>query len=443
MNVLAIRHVGHLCITADAKCAARALVDESDLGFLARQLRLAEPRAEQLSRYVLVLLADLYFNTIILAVNDAALSPGVCSRHQCQEKKPDSAHLFNLSPVRRDSNMQTLKSLSSNYRDAHHSQMLTQIPTHLIAGPLGAGKTSLIRSLMSQKPAGERWAVLINEFGQIGLDAALLSTDDSGISLAEVAGGCLCCVNGVPFQVGLSRLLRKAQPDRLLIEPSGLGHPAELMSQLTAPPWRGVLALQPSVTVLDAAALARGDALPSSQRQALSQSGLLLLNKSEGLTQAGRERIAAQLPSLPLRWTEQGELPINELPGLVAPGGLDRLQADLPAATTPVLANVWLDPAQPFCQSQGNDDGWSIGWRWHPSQRFDLERVAQSLGGLGWRRAKLVMQGTEGWCSANALAGDALAFKPSAWRRDSRLELIFDDPQGAEMLSATIQDCRI
>ncbi|WP_031302897.1 GTP-binding protein, partial [Pseudomonas sp. EGD-AK9] len=79
--------------------------------------------------------------------------------------------------------------------------MLSQIPTHLIAGPLGAGKTSLIRQLLAQKPAAERWAVLVNEFGQIGLDAALLERGEDGVALAEVAGGCLCCVNGAPFQV--------------------------------------------------------------------------------------------------------------------------------------------------------------------------------------------------------------------------------------------------
>ena len=94
--------------------------------------------------------------------------------------------------------------------------MLQNIPTHVIAGPLGAGKTSLIRQLLAQRPAQERWAVLINEFGQIGLDAALLTNDADGIALGEVAGGCLCCVNGAPFQIGLGRLLRKARPDRLL-----------------------------------------------------------------------------------------------------------------------------------------------------------------------------------------------------------------------------------
>ena len=60
--------------------------------------------------------------------------------------------------------------------------MLQNIPTHVIAGPLGAGKTSLIKHLLAQRPANERWAVLINEFGQIGLDAALLTQDDDGIA---------------------------------------------------------------------------------------------------------------------------------------------------------------------------------------------------------------------------------------------------------------------
>ena len=187
--------------------------------------------------------------------------------------------------------------------------MLSQIPTHLIAGPLGAGKTTLIRHLLAQKPAGERWAVLINEFGQIGLDAALLEQGDDGVALAEVAGGCLCCVNGAPFQVGLGRLLRKARPDRLLIEPSGLGHPAQLLAQLCQPPWLGVLAVQPVLMVLDAAALAAGQALPEVQRQALDEAGLLLLNKSEGLDAETRVRIATDLPSVPLHWTVRTRLP--------------------------------------------------------------------------------------------------------------------------------------
>jgi G3E family GTPase len=166
--------------------------------------------------------------------------------------------------------------------------MLQNIPTHVIAGPLGAGKTSLIRQLMAQRPAGERWAVLVNEFGQIGLDAALLSRDEDGVAIAEVAGGCLCCVNGTPFQVGLGRLLRKARPDRLFIEPSGLGHPLQLLAQLNQAPWVGVLTLQPMVMVVDAQALARGEPLPDAQQQALAAAALVVFNKSEAVDENSR-----------------------------------------------------------------------------------------------------------------------------------------------------------
>ena len=122
--------------------------------------------------------------------------------------------------------------------------MLQHIPTHVISGTLGAGKTSVLRSLLAQRPEHERWAVLINEFGEIGLDSALLDGEQEGVSFTEVAGGCVCCVNGVPFQVDLVQLLRKAKPDRLFIEPSGLGHPLQLVEQLRDVPWLDVLAVK-------------------------------------------------------------------------------------------------------------------------------------------------------------------------------------------------------
>lgn len=320
--------------------------------------------------------------------------------------------------------------------------MLTQIPTHLIGGPLGAGKTSLIRNLLRQKPAGERWAVLVNEFGQIGLDAALLSTDAAGIGIAEVAGGCLCCVNGLPFQVGLTRLLRQARPQRLLIEPSGLGHPAELLRQLRQPPWTEVLAVQPSVLVLDAAALAHGAALPDSQQQALDSAGLLVLNKSAELDAATRTALAARLPARPLYWTEQGALPLAQLPGIAQQACAGADHAALPTAAAP-LPGVWLDPRQPDCQVQTGADGWSIGWRWHPSQRFDMARLQHWLHRWRWRRAKLVLHGESGWWSGNALDGAPMQLQASEWRKDSRLELIFAAPQAQEALQQSLDECRI
>lgn len=319
--------------------------------------------------------------------------------------------------------------------------MLQNIPTHVIAGPLGAGKTSLIKHLLAQRPANERWAVLINEFGQIGLDAALLTQDDDGIALGEVAGGCLCCVNGAPFQVGLGRLLRKAKPDRLFIEPSGLGHPAQLLKQLREAPWQGVLAVQPCVLVLDAQALAAGKALPQAQQEALASAGLLVVNKDEALDASQRQAIEQQLPACPIYWTRQAQLPLTQLPGLNEQAGAAVDNLDVPKGLAQIPA-IWTDPALPICLSQAQEGGWSIGWRWHPSQSFDIAHLHSWLSGLEWRRAKLVIHSGVTWVSANAVDNSPLTWQPSEWRRDSRIELIFSQPQDVAGLQSALAACR-
>ncbi|AWY42073.1 cobalamin biosynthesis protein CobW [Pseudomonas putida] len=320
--------------------------------------------------------------------------------------------------------------------------MLQNIPTHVIAGPLGAGKTSLIKHLLAQRPAGERWAVLINEFGQIGLDAALLTRDGDGIALGEVAGGCLCCVNGAPFQIGLGRLLRKARPDRLFIEPSGLGHPAQLLRQLNEKPWQGVLNVLPSVLVLDAEALATGKTLPQAQQEALGSAGLLLMNKSENLGEADRQRLIAQFPGRPMYWTQQAVMPLSQLPGLSVQAVAAVDKAVLPKGGEQLTA-IWTDPALPICLSQEQEGGWSIGWRWHPSQIFDTALVDQWLASLAWQRAKLVIHSAVGWVSMNAVDNSVLQWQASEWRKDSRMELIFSEPQKIEVLQRGLDSCRV
>ena len=323
--------------------------------------------------------------------------------------------------------------------------MLQNIPTHVIGGPLGAGKTSLIKRLLAQRPANERWAILINEFGQIGLDAALMSTSADGIALGVVAGGCLCCVNGVPFQIGLGRLLRKARPDRLLIEPSGLGHPAQLMAQLREAPWRGVLTVQPSVMVLDAASMAAGQPLPPTQQEALAGAGLVVMNKSEQLDDALRQALSAQLKAHTVFWTRHGELPLARLPGFIEGVAVDKQAVDnltLPKSIGELPA-LWTDPRVPICLSQNSAEGWSIGWRWHPSQPFDLQRLLQWLESLMWRRAKMVIHSPAGWYSANVLDGAPIAWQVSEWQQDSRLELIFSAPQDVDKLQAQLASCLI
>lgn len=322
--------------------------------------------------------------------------------------------------------------------------MLQNIPTHVIAGPLGAGKTTLIRHLLAQRPVNERWAVLINEFGLVGLDAALLSRDEDGIAIGEVAGGCLCCVNGMPFQVGLGRLLRKSRPDRLFIEPSGLGHPLQLLAQLQRAPWAGVLTIQPLLTVVDAQSMVRNEQLPEAQQQALEAAENVVLNKSEAVDEKHKLLIKNKLIGKRLFWTVQGKLPLSNLPaasiGIVDSPFVDNGIVDNPGNPT---ATLWTDPGQPICLAQQGEGGWSIGWRWHPGQQFYPQRLQAFLRAWPWRRAKGVIHSVEGWQSFNGLNGDMPAWQPSDWRRDTRIELIFDQPQSQSALQAGLSECRI
>lgn len=129
------------------------------------------------------------------------------------------------------------------------------VPTNIITGFLGVGKTSVILKLLKHKPANERWAVLVNEFGEVGIDGALMSgqTDEQeGVFIKELPGGCMCCASGVPMQIALNMLLLKAKPDRLLIEPTGLGHPKEVIDILKSDSYADVLKLGPTITLVDA-----------------------------------------------------------------------------------------------------------------------------------------------------------------------------------------------
>jgi Ni2+-binding GTPase involved in maturation of urease and hydrogenase len=108
------------------------------------------------------------------------------------------------------------------------------VPTTVVTGSLNSGKTTFISSLIKIKPQNAVWAVLVNEFGAVGLDRIALESaaDAQGLHVKQIAGGCMCCVTGGVLALSIAQLLRAVKPDRLLIEPSGLGHPAGLIDAL-------------------------------------------------------------------------------------------------------------------------------------------------------------------------------------------------------------------
>jgi len=316
------------------------------------------------------------------------------------------------------------------------AEPLHDIPAWLIAGPLGAGKTSLLRALLAQRPAGEQWAILINEFGQLGVDAALLGPQAEGVQLAEIPGGCICCVNGLPLQVGLTRLLRRARPQRLFIELSGLGHPQPLLKQLTQPPWDKVLRLQPLLMVVDGPALLSGQPLPESQQDVLPQAGLLLINKAETLDPAQRRQLQQRLPALPALFCSHSQIALGQLPDSPA-----QTTSRSPTALPLILPAVQTQPASDWQQLSSAE---SLAWRIAAGHCFSQARLNDWLGSSGWLRAKAVVHTDQGWQSLNALPGSGLPWQPLAAREDSRIELLGGDLRGhAEQLDASLRKALI
>lgn len=119
----------------------------------------------------------------------------------------------------------------------------------IITGFLGVGKTTLIKGLLDCKPINENWAVIVNEFGKVGVDALFLQ--NPSVIVKQVAGGCACCAAQLPFQIALNQLLKSASLDRILIEPSGLGHADGLADVLNQTQYVNWLRLNSIITLID------------------------------------------------------------------------------------------------------------------------------------------------------------------------------------------------
>ena len=120
----------------------------------------------------------------------------------------------------------------------------------IISGFLGAGKTTFIKKLLEEAIAGEKVVLIENEFGEIGIDGGFLQ--DSGIEIREMNSGCICCSLVGDFGRSLNEVLTKYAPDRVIIEPSGVGKLSDVMKAVCDVAGEIDVTLNGSVTVVDA-----------------------------------------------------------------------------------------------------------------------------------------------------------------------------------------------
>ena len=202
--------------------------------------------------------------------------------------------------------------------------LATRIPATVITGFLGAGKTTLIRRLIEEAD-GRRLALIVNEFGDIGVDGDVLaacgSPNCAEEDIIELANGCICCTVADDFLPSIQSLLAQTPPpDHIIIETSGLALPQPLVQAFSWPDIRSRVMLDGVVTVVDGAALAAGEVVADAdaleaQRQAdpeldhetpvdelfhdqVAAANLLIVSKSDLISADEREAVSGRLAGM-------------------------------------------------------------------------------------------------------------------------------------------------
>ena len=309
------------------------------------------------------------------------------------------------------------------------------VPTNIITGFLGVGKTSTILHLLENKPGNERWAVLVNEFGEIGIDGSLFEGqrgDKQGVVIREVPGGCMCCAAGLPMQVALNQLLVKARPDRLLIEPTGLGHPKEVLNVLLSTHYRESLSLQKTLTLLDARKLS--DSRYTSHEtfnQQIAVADTVVGNKLDLYEDKDQEKLIAYVKKtgkaqVKVIFSQHGEVALSELEGVPEEVLLDSSGHNTHEHQSRALAADFEIPECGYLTAVNEGEGfYSIGWRFSPDKVFDHQKLYLFLSGLQFERMKAVFITDKGFFGYN-LTLDALTEMKLDECLESRVEMISD-----------------
>ncbi len=315
---------------------------------------------------------------------------------------------------------------------------IVSVPTNIITGFLGVGKTSAILNLLKHKPGNERWAVLVNEFGEIGIDGALIgghSADQNGVFIREVPGGCMCCAAGLPMQVALTKLIKKANPDRLLIEPTGLGHPREVLQTLQAQSFREVLSIQKIVTLIDARALSdKRYTDHETFKQQIDIADVIVANKRDLYSADDERQLKRYLAEhsserTKLIFTERGIIDPNVLDGRTSKMGVKRLINSTRDSTAEAQDDYADLPECGYLKAVNQGEGFiSVGWRFASQYQFNRDKLFNFLHGVEAERLKAVFLTDEGSFAYN-LTRDTLSEVAIDPLDESKIEIITREPK--------------
>ena len=320
-----------------------------------------------------------------------------------------------------------------------------KIPANLITGFLGSGKTTAIRALLEERPQGERWSILINEYGTVSIDQTEFGAAGAEVNVQELAGGCMCCTMSHIVEPLLVKFIHQTKPDRLIIESSGLAHPAFLIDKLRGPGFRQRVDLRATVCIVDPGNIENEMVAKSAVfHDQIQAADVVALNwtdrRSRDTIDSCRGRVE-QLdpPKLLITETSLGRLDQRWLDhdgAVVRPPRFgdahtpQRLKATDPqhghqghgeALTQIERLPV---PGKPLRFENNGEGEWSCGWIFSPEDVFDRDQLLDLLGNLQpVLRLKGVFQCEYDWWNLQR-AGNETSYGLSVYRHDSRLEII-------------------
>lgn len=316
--------------------------------------------------------------------------------------------------------------------------MIKAVPTNIITGFLGVGKTSTLLHLLKQKPRSERWALLINEFGEVGVDGAIVSgsvnlpsaPNTKDVFIKEVPGGCMCCTAGLPMQVALNQLLALSKPHRLLIEPTGLGHPKEVLQTLSAPHYRDVLEIHNTLTLVDARKLTdnRYTTHPTFNQQ-IDIADVIVGNKHDLYTEKDKVSLSTYISvrgkeQTPITYASHGAIDISLLKGqskvvdLINAPKAEHLHHHEHTQAEPQI------PQAGFLKIENEGEGFhAVGWRYAPDIVFNRQTLLNWIAQLNVERLKAVVITNDGIFSLN-LAEGMLSERELNECLETRIEII-------------------
>jgi G3E family GTPase len=307
------------------------------------------------------------------------------------------------------------------------------IPVNLFIGFLGVGKTTAVIDLLKRKNPAEKWAVLVNEYGTVSIDEAFIEGEAAeGVSVRSVTGGCFCCTTAPMLPIALHFLLQDVRPDRLLIETSGLGHPARLVDTIRRD-YTGRLQLKATVGIVTPSDFAAPDMIDSNPvfRDQVQMADVLVLNKADTATTELIQDFqkwanALYPPKLLITATTNGRLK----PDWLELSGADELR--------PRRGHGDDDPA-----ASGSPPVVARGWTFDPDVVFDEDLLLAILREHpGVTRLKGVFHCAEGWIAVNRTSSGTTV-TPTAYRRDSRVEVFANkQPDGWARFEAELLACR-